>query len=153
MYVLALVIILGTLIISCGGSSIFIFLDIPSILIVIFLSLSLLHVSGLFNDFRRALKIMTLKENNFYSISELKRSELAVNAFKKLVFLSGIFATLIGIVAVLALSDQGMDLLKSASVAMLTTLYSLIIIIMITPIENKIKGYIIDLNSEDVDEL
>lgn len=154
MYIIALLIILGTLLISSGGgSSLFIFLDIPSILIIILLSFSLLHASGLFNDFRRALRIMTLKENTFYSLSELKRAELSVKSLKKLFLLSGIFATLLGVVAIFALYTDYTTILRSTSVAMLTTFYSLIIIILLTPIENKIKGCIIDLISEDVDKV
>lgn len=151
MYILAIIIILATMFISSGGTQLFVFLDLPSLIVVFTLSLSLLFVSGLWRDFRRALKISVSKDN-FYNIHELKRAELSVRLTQRLLFASGAFASLLGLIAMFALLDDTASFLPAVSVALLTLFYSLIFILLLFPINYRIKAIILDKENLDLED-
>lgn len=141
MYLLALFLVLASLLTVFTGS-IASYIDPASLIFLIGISGVLLLASGLWQDFRRALRAAFSKQN-IYTPLELKNSVLAVRLTLALLFFTGIFASLMGIVALLAMNEQE-KFLPYMSVALLTTLYSWVIILMLLPIQYKLKALIMD---------
>lgn len=121
-----------------------IFIDLPSLLIIIGLTLPLIVASGLFNDFVRGFVIMTQQANKFTPI-ELKRSLEAVKLAIIGILLSGILGTLVGFVAICHNAINQDSLLTSLGIASLSSLYSLVLVMMLLPMLSRIKSLIYTL--------
>lgn len=148
MYVIVLLLMLATMGISTGWyKHVNVLIDPPSLLVVILIPLVLTVISGLGRDLLRAFKIIQSKEN-IYSLSELNRSKIAVDAFQAYVWMAGGFGTILGMVTLFSIIDD-MDLfLPSVSVSLLTLLYSLIIVILVMPLKYKIKGVVASIDGD-----
>lgn len=126
-------------IIAAFNTAVFAFVDPPSLLVVLGLTLPMMMASGLLPDFLKGFHLMGLKVNP-YSQIELNRiyqaNRLATSAF----LLSGLIGTLMGSVALLANVSDAASLLPGFAVASLTTLYALIFVFLILPIQAKVQA-------------
>jgi flagellar motor component MotA len=126
-----------TLLVGSPGA----FVDLPSIIIILVFSVSMLMASGLLGDLIRGFKIMGKKENT-YTALELRKTDIAVGLAIKLLLLSGVLGSLIGVVAMLSsLSDMSV-FGKNLAVALLTLLYALLLVFILLPIRAKVKAII-----------
>lgn len=116
-------------------------LDLPSLVVILALSFPMLMASGLLQDFFKGFKLMSQKENP-YTIIELKRIKEACKLAVKSVLLSGVVGSLIGAVSVMANVSDPEVILPSMAVAALTTLYSMIIVALILPVQAKVMSVI-----------
>lgn len=121
------------------------FIDIPSILVILGISLPMLMASGLFSDFLRGIRIMGQKTNT-YSAIELKKSETAVSLMIKLVLLSGIFGSTVGTIALLSQLNDAGKIGQHFAIALITLFYSLFILFILLPIQAKIKAILLTLD-------
>jgi flagellar motor component MotA len=118
------------------------FID-PASFVFIVLTVGLfITATGMWPDLKRGFKA-TFSKVLIYTKSELRKSEIALKMTMTILFLAGLLATLVGTVAVFA-NDVEDNFLKYMSVALLTTLYSWIINMMLLPIYFKLKSLIID---------
>lgn len=123
------------------------FLDIPSLIVIVGLSLPIVMASGLFNDFLNGFKMMAEKVNSF-SLVESKRILSAVKLMIKAILLSGIIGTLSGFVSIMSMYtvDASTEMLvKSCGVACITLIYALVFTFILLPIEAKAKAVIASL--------
>jgi len=128
-----------------GG--IFYLFDIPSFIVVFGISIPLFGITGLWNDFRRAIKIAYSKEN-LYEIYELKKSLLAIKAFQVLLIFSGLYGTIIGFIGILQGDYRPNNFLPLISVSLITLFYSITAILLMIPISYRIKSLILDKEEE-----
>ncbi len=120
------------------------FLDFPSLIVILTLSLAVLLISGLAGDFLKGLKLMGKKEN-MYSTIELKRICEALKLSIRTVLLSGVFGTLAGIVGSLwNLSDPSF-IPQNFGVAVLTLLYAIVLTFVLLPVQSKAKAVLATL--------
>jgi flagellar motor component MotA len=142
MYVIGLIIYLAflvgtTLLVGAPGA----FIDLPSLMIILVFSISMLMASGLLPDLMRGFKLMGKKVNTYSSL-ELKKTEIAAGLMIKLLLLSGLLGSLIGSIAMLAgLSDISL-LGKNLAVALLTLLYALLLVFILLPVRAKVRAVI-----------
>ncbi|MEN6312973.1 MAG: hypothetical protein ABFD25_01860 [Clostridiaceae bacterium] len=117
------------------------FIDMPSIVIILAFSISMLMASGLFPDFLRGFKIIGEKVNT-WSIIELKKTEIALELMIKLLLLSGLLGSLIGLVSILANLNDLSKLGPCIGVSALSFLYSVVIVFILLPVKAKVNAII-----------
>jgi flagellar motor component MotA len=142
MYFIGLIVYLALLI----GTTFFVgspacFIDLPSIVVILVLSFSMLLASGLLPDLLRGFKIMGKKENTC-TVLELQKTEIAVGMTIKLLLLSGFLGFLIGLVAMLATLGDTSLIGRNLAITMLTMLYAMLIILILLPVQARVKAII-----------
>lgn len=151
MEVISIIVALVLMCIMCqGGNGIgFIvhFVDIPSLICILILSMPVLFRSGLGKDFLRAFKLL----NKQYKchLSELRRTLDAVEMMQKQVLCAGVFSMLFSFVYVLAAVDTPENLGPNMAIAVLTIFYAVIIEMLLLPLQIEAKRRIIDYIEEE----
>lgn len=138
MYLVGLSLFIGFLIWSTflSGSPAY-YMDIPSLIIILTFSIPMLMASGLLPDFLRGFKIMGQKENTFSTI-ELKKTREAISLMIKLLLLSGILGTMIGILAILI--NPAYKLGPNIAVSLITFVYSTFFVFILLPIKSRVNA-------------
>jgi hypothetical protein len=145
MYLFGCVIFIGLLILILGlTSSLLLFVDIPSLILILGFTLPILTASGLFGDFVRSFKLITSRENSA-SRFELNRMLLANQLAMVMFIISGVLGTIIGGISILNFSEIGENIFPSVAVSLITTLYGLIFVILLIPVRAKLKAIILSL--------
>lgn len=120
------------------------FVDFPSLLVILLLTLTALLISGLLGDFFKGFKLMGKKEN-MYSTIELKRICEALKLSIRTALLSGIFGTLIANIAMLSVIGDVSSFPQNFGVAMLTLLYAIVFTFILLPVQSKAKAVLATL--------
>ncbi len=151
MYIIALLLLIFSLVFATALGqpleSIYNVLDLPSLLIILIITIPMVLASGLFPDLKRAFKLITLK-NVVYTKLELQRSLEAVRLTVKLVVFSGIFGSLIGLINILRYLSNPEYLGPNMSVMLICLLYSLFGGFIFMPIMAKIKVMLFSLEEK-----
>ncbi|MBM7685988.1 MotA/TolQ/ExbB proton channel family protein [Defluviitalea raffinosedens] len=148
MYFIGVVIFIAFLVCTTLLSgSLALFIDFPSILIILAFSIPMLMASGLFADFIRAFKIMG-KKINVWSRIELNRTEISLRLAIKLVLLSGSLGTIIGMIALLSNISDKAQIGRNLAVSILSIFYSILIIFLLLPLQAKVKSMIQTMDQE-----
>jgi flagellar motor component MotA len=143
MYITALIVFLLAIVYSillCSNPVIF--LDIPSILIIILLTVPMLMAAGLGGDLIRAFKLM-IRKNHPYTTSELQRAHHAVDYTIKLLWYAGFIGSFIGLVSMLRNLTDPTTIGPNAAVMILTVFYALFASFFFLPIRAKLKAMLI----------
>ncbi len=142
MYIIALIILIFALVYSSVFGqpleSIYNVLDIPSLLIILMITIPMLLASGLFPDLGRAFKVITFKKADYTKL-ELKRALEAVRLTFKLVVFSGFFGSLVGLINILRYLSSPETIGPNVSVMLICTLYSVFAGFIFMPIAAKLK--------------
>lgn len=117
------------------------FVDMPSIIVILVLSFSMLLASGLLPDLVRGFKIMGRRENTYSSL-ELRKTDIAVGLSIKLLLLSGFVGFMIGLIGILAAVGDPALLGRNLAVAMVTLFYALLLIVILLPVRAKVRAII-----------
>ncbi len=140
MYIVGLIVYVAFLIgISFLSGKPAIFVDFPSIIVILGPTMALLLASGLMPDFLRGFQVMAQKENT-HSRLELQKTETSVGLVIRLLLLSGFLGSLVGIISMLALLSDPTTLGRNASVSLLTMLYAVLFSFILLPIRAKIRA-------------
>jgi flagellar motor component MotA len=116
-----------------------VFVDLASLLVILALSAAVLVASGLMGDFFKGFKLMGQKANP-YSAIELKRIQAAVKLAVCALLLSGGVGTIVGVVAILSGMGDSTALGPNFAVALLTTLYALVFVLVLLPVQARVKA-------------
>ena len=143
--IIALIVIMG--IAMSMGSGVFVFMDAPSILLVILITGSMLAASGLTKDFIRGFKVMMARENIF-SLEELKKALTAVKLVMKLLMASGGLGSIVGIIMLLSRLSEPSEFGPYLAVALLTWFYAILLWVIFLPIKGKLESFIIEKRVE-----
>lgn len=148
MYFVGLVVFIAFLVFSTLLSGVLAsFIDLPSIILILSFSIPMLMASGLFTDFIRGFRIMGQKVN-IWSLLELKKTEVALKLMVKLLLLSGLLGGMIGVVAIASgLSEIG-KIGPNLAIALLTLLYSALLVFIVLPIQAKVRAIILTIDKE-----
>lgn len=122
-------------------------IDLPTLILLLFLSLPNLFISGLWRDFIRAFHLgnSTYK----YTLSELKRSLEAVTLLQKQLAYSGILISFMSMIYVLTQLDDLSTLGPCLAIVCLSAFYTAIFEIILMPLYVQIKKCIIDYMEAD----
>lgn len=149
MYFVGLVIFIAFLVCSTFFSGALApFIDLPSIILVLAFSIPMLMASGLLKDFMRGFRIMGQKVNT-WSLFELKKTEIALKLMIKLLILSGLLGSMIGIVGIASNFTDIVKIGPNLAVASLTFLYSVLIVFILLPVKARVKAVIITMDMEN----
>lgn len=114
-------------------------IDFQSLIVILGITIPVLLLSGLFKDFIKSFRLLTLSENPFSKI-ELKKMQASIKLTIKLLGFSGILAAFVGIIASLNGFTDMTILFSNLAISLIAPLYSLLFIIILLPIEAKIKA-------------
>lgn len=114
-------------------------IDFPSLIVILGITIPVLLLSGLFKDFIKSFRLLTLSENPFSKI-ELKKMQASIKLTIKLLGFSGILAAFVGIIASLNGFTDMAILFSNLAISLIAPLYSVLFIIILLPIEAKIKA-------------
>lgn len=142
MYLIALIFLIFALVMTAVFGqpleSIFNVLDLPSLLIILMITIPMLLASGLFPDLKRAFKVITVKKADFTKL-ELQRALEAVRLTVRLIVFSGVFGSIVGLINILRYLSNPEALGPNMSVMLICTLYSIFAGFIFMPISSKIK--------------
>lgn len=148
MYIIAVVIfiaiLVGTILI---GAPITVFFDLPSLLIIVLITATMLMASGLFNDFKRAFKVIMSRDNQFSKV-EIEKSYLAIELTIKLIINSGLLGSLIGLISMLRSIDNPSTIGPNVAVMLLTLFYGLFGTFIFMPIKARLKSLLISFEEK-----
>lgn len=151
MYLIALILLVLALVFTTvfgqPWETIFNVLDIPSLFILLIITIPMLLASGLFPDLKRAFKAITVKKPDFTKL-ELQRALEAVRLTVKLITFSGIFGFLIGLMNILRHLSEPKYLGPNLSVALICVIYSIFAGFIFMPISAKLKVMIFSRDEE-----
>lgn len=130
-------------------SGIVFFIDFPSLLIILVLTVPVLFRGGIWKDFLRAWKL--LKKSYTCHLSEIRRSLDAVEMMQKQLVYAGIISMLLSLVHVLGMLSDLASLGPNVAVAILTMLYAVIFEMLLLPLQMEARRRIIDYMEVDTD--
>ncbi len=138
MYLIGILIFLVFLVVLglISGGTLLIFVDFPSLVVILTLTIPILLASGLFQDMVNGFKQMGKKENS-YSMIELKRILQACKLTIRARLMSGIIGTIVGTISLLSNLTKPEMIGPSLAVAILTVFYSIVFTFVILPIQAK----------------
>lgn len=137
----------GSGVISLNG--IIFFLDPPSLIIVLVLTVPILFTGGMWKDFLRAWKL--LRKSYICHLSEIRRSLDVVEMMQKQLVYAGIISMLLSLVHVLGRLSDLASLGPNIAVAILTMLYAVVFEMLLLPLQMEAKRRIIDYMEVDTD--
>lgn len=142
-FILAVVIFFAATLLSFSVSAsgfygITYFMDFVSLLLILFVTLPMLALSGLGKDFIRAFRLVFTMDAPC-SDMELERSLQGVSLFIRLLLLSGIFSFFCNLILILRMLDDPATLGPNLSVAILSVIYALFSVLFLLPIEARLK--------------
>ena len=132
--ILFVAIVLSVTVLSGGA---ILYIDFPSILMILLLTAAMVMASGLSKALGRAFRIMSGK----YEVTDraqLSDSLEAVNLTILMLLFSGVFGTLTGIIATFAYAKD--TVLQNISVSLLTLFYGMMGAMFLLPVRAKIKS-------------
>lgn len=121
-----------------GFDSIYIFMDIPSILLLLLLIIPILIASNLLKDFNNAFRLVISKKKGS-SILELKKAIEAVTLVKNVLLFGAGFISVFSMIIILKELEDLSHLGPNLAVVFLTLLYSLAINIILLPVKSKLQ--------------
>lgn len=123
--------------------------DIPSLVIILVLTVPVLFKGGLWRDFKRAWRLLW-KDYNGHLI-EVRRALDVVEMMQKQVLYAGTISVLLIFITILRNLSDLASLGPNLAVAILTMLYATIIEMLLLPLQLEAKRRIIDYMGVDTD--
>lgn len=130
-----------------GFSALLYFIDLPSFLLLLVVTIPILLAANLLKDFNRAFAIVLLKKKDT-TLVEIKRAIEAVELAMKTLICGGVFVTIFSTILILAQITEIETLGPNIAVACLTMLYALVMSLILLPLKAKLKIMAIEYMQE-----
>ncbi len=144
-------IVLGMVLMCClgetGGTSLVGFLDLPSLVLILVLTLPVLFRNGLGKDFLRAFKL--LKKSYHCRLGELRRTLDAVEMMQKQIIWAALIIMVVSFIQVLAHINALQLIGPNVAVVCLSILYVSMMELLLLPLQFEVKRRIIDYMEEE----
>ena len=137
----------GMIILSGGPGSVYMYMNLPSLICLMVLSLPILARNGLWKDFIRAFKLLNKKYH--CGLSEMKRSLEAVQLMQKQILYAGIVITLLSMIYILLTNLAWEQFSANLGIALIEILYAAILELLLLPLHFETKRRIIDYMEEE----
>lgn len=134
----AAVVVVSGFLLMVGNGNVVWFLDVPSLLVVLLFDSMILISSGLTKDFNNAFR-MALKNGKEKGLSEIKRAIEAVALVRKTTLAAGVFSMIFGLIMAIGQLDDPAMMGPNLAVASLTLLYALAVVLILLPLESRLK--------------
>ena len=132
-----------TIIMWGGAPAVQYFIDGPSILYVLIMTVIVLIISGNWKDFRKAFPL-AMKKIASTEIRQVKKSLLAVKTAMVTINAVGVMAFVIGIVIICGKLTDLATLGPNLVVAMLSVMYGLVVTLLLIPIYTRLKTKLVE---------
>lgn len=144
-------IVLGMVLMCClgeaGAASIIGFFDLPSLLLILVLTLPILFRNGLGKDFLRAFKL--LKKSYHCRLGELRRTLDAVELMQKQIIWAAVIIMVVSFIQVMANVSDLYLIGPNLAVVGLSILYVAMMELLLLPLRFEVKRRIIDYMEEE----
>ena len=114
------------------------FIDMPSLMVILLFDITMLFSAGLVKDFNNAF-CMVLKTGKDESVTEMKRAIEAVGLVRKTTLAAGVFSMIFGLIMAMGQLGNPELLGPNLAVASLTLLYALAFILILLPLESRLR--------------
>ena len=146
MYFLSIIaVILASALMMCSGAMMASwtwYLDPISLILLVLITIPIMMSAGLLKDFNNAFRF-AVKKNVDATYTQMKRSIEAVILFRRTLIASGAFTFVFSLVFVFiynTMEEMNLQmLLASVAVASLSLLYALAFVIILLPLESRLK--------------
>ena len=135
--IVAVVCISGFLLMLGQGSVVW-FIDMPSLIVILLFDITMLFSAGLVKDFNNAFR-MVLRTGKDESVTEMKRAIEAVGLVRKTTLAAGVFSMIFGLIMAMGQLGNPELLGPNLAVASLTLLYALAFILILLPLESRLR--------------
>ena len=132
-----------TIIMWGGAPAVAYFIDFPSILYVLMMTVVVLIISGTWKDFLKAFPL-AMKKLASTEVRQVKKSMFAVKTAMVAVNAVGVMAFIIGIVIILGKLTDFARIGENLVVAMLSVMYGLVVTLLLIPIYTRLKAKLIE---------
>ena len=122
-------------------------IDIPTLLLILVLSVPVLFKNGLGKDFLRAFKL--LKKDYTCRLSELRRTLDAVELMQKQVIYARLFTGIFSCLYLLSVLSEPEQLGPYLAITLLSGFYAVVIEMLLLPLQIEVKRRIIDYIEEE----
>jgi len=138
-FVAVILITIATVALTGGGfGSIILILDVPSLLLLLILTIPVLLSSGLLKDFNNSFR-MVMGNKKITSIVEIKRSIEAVTLVKNILIYGAVFISIFSTIMILKQLDNPESLGPNLAVILITLLYALAVNIVLLPLKSRLQ--------------
>lgn len=152
MYFLSILAVILVSVILSFSVSVQNLMDLPSLLLVLLLSIPILISSGLLKDFNNAFHFALGKKKSS-SLIEIKRALEAVTLMIRTFLCSGLFLFLTAMIAVLHSMDTPQSLGPAISVSILCFIYGTALALLLLPVKSILQVRIIEFMPESEDDI
>ena len=135
--------------ITGGGQGIHNYIDMPSLLIILLITIPSLCISGLGKDFLRAFSI----GKKPYPLRQLKRSMEAVEMVQKLILCASGFSAVVATVMILSRLDDPAVIGPNLAVVILSVFYMIILEVLLLPLKAHVQNAVTDLMDVEDEEV
>jgi len=135
--IVAVVCISGFLLMLGQGSVVWL-IDMPSLIVILLFDITMLFSAGLVKDFNNAFR-MVLRTGKDESVTEMKRAIEAVGLVRKTTLAAGVFSMIFGLIMAMGQLGNPELLGPNLAVASLTLLYALAFILILLPLESRLR--------------
>lgn len=137
--------VLSLLMIKGDLSLVLMFVDLPSIVLLLLFSVPPMVCSGMWGDFMRAFSA----GKKDFSVAQLKRSEKAVSMVQRFVLIGGFFSVFVALIVCLSdVSDFSM-LGKNLAVVCISAFYTAALEFILIPLDANVRTALIDAMNLD----
>ena len=135
--IVAVVCISGFLLMLGQGSVVWL-IDMPSLIVILLFDITMLFSAGLVKDFNNAFR-MVLRTGKDESVTEMKRAIEAVGLVRKTTLAAGVFSMIFGLIMAMGQLGNPELIGPNLAVASLTLLYALAFILILLPLESRLR--------------
>lgn len=137
--------VLSLLMIKGNLSLVLMFLDLPSLVLLLLFSVPPMVCSGMWGDFMRAFSA----GKKDFGVAQLKRSEKAVSMMQRFVLIGGFFSVFVALIV--CLSDvSGFSVLgKNLAVVCISAFYTAAFEFLLIPLDANVRTALIDAMNLD----
>ena len=132
-----------TIIMWGGAPAVAYFIDFPSILYVLMMTVVVLIISGTWKDFLKAFPL-AMKKLASTEVRQVKKSMFAIKTAMVTVNAVSVMAFIIGIVIILGKLTDFARIGENLVVAMLSVMYGLVVTLLLIPIYTRLKAKLIE---------
>lgn len=145
-FLLVTFVLIGGIVTLSGGNPIQ-FLDLPSLLVLLMLLISVLLSAGLLREFANAFRLVSSRKREC-SLPELRLASSAVGLAVKTLTASGVLSALLGAIVILTTLRDFSTLGPNLVVAILAPAYSMVLILILLPLRSRIDKMIVNFMQE-----
>ncbi len=145
LFVMLVALALSLLGMKGGLSLVWLFLDLPSLVLLLLFSVPPMVFSGMWGDFLRAFSA----GKKDFGVAKLKRSEKAVSMMQRFVLIGGFFSVFVALIVCLSDVSDSCTLGNNLAVICISAFYTVVFEFLLIPLDASVRVALIDAMNLD----